>query len=115
MLFRSMEVPSSAWREGRFDRAKALKDAPLALDWSPVPGTVRHVFSHFALELSIVTGTASAKEARKLTAPYAWRSIAKLADEALPSAMTKVVAAVLGGTATPKPRGPSRKPSGRSR
>jgi len=110
-----MEVPSSAWRDGRLDRAAALKEAPLTLKWSPMAGSVRHVFSHFALELSVVTATASAKEARAPKAPYAWRPIAKLADEALPSVMTKVIDAALGSAAAAKPRGPSRKPSARSR
>ena len=111
-----MEVPSSAWREGKLNRDQALKDAPLDLEWRALPTRVRHVFSHFALELDVVTAEASAKSARTLKAPYAWRPINALSGEALPSVMAKVVAAALEGNAkAAKPRAPSRKPSARSR
>jgi A/G-specific adenine glycosylase len=110
-----MEVPSSAWREGRLDRMAALKDAPLALDWKTLPIGVRHIFTHFTLELSVVTAKASAKEARTLKAPFVWRTIEELPEEALPSAMTKVVGAALGKDAKARLRVPSRKPVSRSR
>lgn len=90
-----MEVPSSAWREGRLDRAKALQEAPLALDFRLLKGTVRHVFSHFALELTMAVGEAPKAAARTLKAPYVWRKIDALSGEALPSAMIKVVDAAL--------------------
>ncbi|HTI86384.1 MAG TPA: A/G-specific adenine glycosylase [Alphaproteobacteria bacterium] len=93
-----MEVPSSAWREGRLDRASALADAPLALDYRELKGRVRHVFSHFALELSVMSAEAPAARARRLKAPYRWCAIAALGEEALPSVMAKVVAAALGTT-----------------
>jgi A/G-specific adenine glycosylase len=108
-----MEVPSSAWREGRLDRASALKDAPLDLEWRLLKGGVRHVFSHFALELVVMTATASSAAARALKAPYAWRAIAALSDEALPSVMAKVVRLARDESATPTLRGPSRKRSAR--
>jgi A/G-specific adenine glycosylase len=112
-----MEVPSSAWREGRLDRARALKEAPLALDFRFLSGTVRHVFSHFALELAVATAEAPGASAQRLKPPYAWRSLGKLSGEALPSVMAKVVAAALGRgrNANLKPRGPSRKPPALSR
>ena len=103
-----MEVPSSAWREGRMDRTSPLKEAPLALDWHRIEGRVRHVFSHFALELTVMTATASEDEARTLKAPYAWRPIAALSKEALPSVMAKVVRQALGGGGEPKPLSRSR-------
>ena len=42
---------------------------------------------------------ASAKEARAFKAPYAWRSIEELPEEALPSVMRKAVAHVMKATA----------------
>jgi A/G-specific adenine glycosylase len=111
-----MEVPSSAWREGKLNRAQATKEAPLDMEWRVLPERVRHVFSHFALELDVVTAEAPAKMARTLKAPYAWRAINALSEEALPSVMAKVVAAALEGNAKAvKPSAPSRKPSARSR
>ncbi|MGE5539909.1 MAG: A/G-specific adenine glycosylase [Gemmatimonas sp.] len=92
-----MEVPSSVWGEGRLDRAAALGDAPLALEYRELKPRVRHVFSHFALELVVVTGKATASQARKIAkAPYRWCAIDDLGEEALPSVMAKVVAAALG-------------------
>jgi A/G-specific adenine glycosylase len=110
-----MEVPSSTWREGKFNRAQAIKEAPLDLEWRALPTRVRHVFSHFALELDVITAAASAKVARTLKGPYVWRAIDTLSGEALPSVMAKVVDGALGGNAMAKPRAPSRKPSVRSR
>jgi A/G-specific adenine glycosylase len=109
-----MEVPSSAWTDGRLNRTAAFADAPLRLDWRELKPRVRHVFSHFALELAVVTGEASASAARTLgRAPYRWCAIDALGGEALPSVMAKVVAAARGGDAnkrakTTRPRGPSR-------
>jgi A/G-specific adenine glycosylase len=92
-----MEVPSSAWREGRLDRVAALGDAPLDFEYRELKQRVRHVFSHFALELVVVTAEASASVARKIAkAPYRWCAIEALGEEALPSVMAKVVAVALG-------------------
>ena len=103
-----MEVPSSAWREGRLDRAAALREAPLDLDWRALNGRVRHVFSHFALDLVVMTGTASGAAARAFKAPYAWRAVGALSKEALPSVMAKVVTLALGEGRKPKPLSRSR-------
>ena len=111
-----MEVPSSAWREGKLNRVQAITEAPLDLEWQLLQTRVRHVFSHFALELDVVTAEAPAKMVRTLKAPYAWRVIDALSGEALPSVMAKVVDAAREGNARAvKPRAPSRKPSARSR
>ena len=111
-----MEVPSSAWREGKLNREQAITEAPIDLEWQVLPERVRHVFSHFALELVVVTAKASAKVACTLKAPYAWRATDALAGEALPSVMAKVAKAALEGSAkVVKPRAPSRRPSVSSR
>lgn len=52
-----MEVPSSAWREGPMPELEDVgAEAPFAARWELLPGTVRHVFSHFTLELRVAVG-----------------------------------------------------------
>ncbi len=46
------EPPTSEWRAD-YDPAQALLDAPLDARWKRLPGTVRHVFTHFPLELTV--------------------------------------------------------------
>jgi A/G-specific adenine glycosylase len=62
--------------------------------WRRVPGVVRHVFTHFPLELTVYR----AEVWRRAAAPAGtrWTAIARLGDEALPSLMRKVVAHGLG-------------------
>lgn len=84
-----LEVPSTPWRdssEGPWTIAEATKHAPLACTWHPVRGSVRHTFTHFHLELTVVTGIARGGE------PPAsrWISPESLADQALPTVMRKV-------------------------
>jgi A/G-specific adenine glycosylase len=85
------EFPGTVWRED-FDCEKALHDAPLIADYRRLPLGVRHVFTHFSLELAIF----AAEVAPALAAPgdCRWVKEDALAEEALPSVMRKVVAAV---------------------
>src|SRR3954469_14784720 len=46
------EVPSSAWREGKFLASQALAEAPVPARWQILDGLVRHTFTHFHLELT---------------------------------------------------------------
>ncbi len=46
------EPPTSEWRAD-YDPAQALLDAPLDARWKRLPGIVRHVFTHFPLELTV--------------------------------------------------------------
>jgi A/G-specific adenine glycosylase len=89
------EVPVSDWAPG-FDQ----KDAPAAAPsfktkprWQRRAGLVRHVFTHFPLELtvylaSLPAGTAAPRDTR-------WVGLGHLAGEALPSVMRKVIAHAL--------------------
>jgi len=83
------EVPTTEWSTD-FDEKSALKSAPLKSKWRQLPGFVRHVFTHFPLELRIYV-TESAKNTR---APLGGRfvKIENLESEALPSLMRKVIA-----------------------
>jgi A/G-specific adenine glycosylase len=94
------EVPTTAWSK-EFEESQALDDAPVfsraqsrkPLAWRRIAGMVRHVFTHFPLELSVyladVPASTPAPEGTR------WVRISALADEALPSLMRKVVAHAL--------------------
>jgi A/G-specific adenine glycosylase len=94
------EVPTGRWAaDVDLSRpAEALaEEAPLAARWRRVPGVATHVFTHFALELAVLsarvpTGTPAPDGAR-------WVSRRDLLGEALPSAFRKVVAHATGGEA----------------
>ncbi|TDR93779.1 A/G-specific DNA-adenine glycosylase [Enterovirga rhinocerotis] len=102
------EVPTSEWRSD-YDVAKALLDAPLEGRWRRLPGTVRHVFTHFPLELVVF----QAKVAAGTEAPEGMRWVPqeKLPGEALPNVMRKVLAEAFGEPASkPKAVRPRRAP-----
>ena len=85
------EVPGSEWSHD-FDVEDALAAAPRLsrARWRRVAGTVRHVFTHFPLELTVFV--ASLPQAT--TAPKGMRWVARddLSREALPNVMRKVLA-----------------------
>jgi A/G-specific adenine glycosylase len=93
LLASMMEVPGSAWSHD-FDVRQALRHAPrFKTKWRKLAGVVRHVFTHFPLELTVFVaqvprGTRGPKDAH-------WVRLAELADEALPSVMRKVLAYAL--------------------
>lgn len=89
-----MEVPSSAWREEAV--GDPILEAPLAAAWRRLPGTVRHTFSHFHLELAVYAGRCPAGTAAPAGGSWRWVHRRELANEALPSVMRKVIAHGLG-------------------
>jgi A/G-specific adenine glycosylase len=86
-----MEVPSSEWLSGALDRAAAEKAAPVSARWSALPGIVRHSFTHFDLELMVLTG-----KTRATKADGVWVQPDALGTQALPTVMKKVIAFALG-------------------
>lgn len=88
------EVPSTEWREGPpSDLVAALKQAPLPAEWNRLDGSIRHTFSHFHLELTVLTARAGAEwEA----ADGFWVAPADFDAQALPSVMRKVVRMAIG-------------------
>ncbi|MGQ9367198.1 A/G-specific adenine glycosylase [Azospirillum sp. A39] len=83
------EVPSTAWAEGAPPPESRWRGAaPAAAAWRPLPGIVRHTFSHFHLELGVVVARAGADWA---AADGFWVPLDRLGDQALPSVMRKVV------------------------
>jgi A/G-specific adenine glycosylase len=91
------EVPTTAWAVD-FDDSQALLEAPRfspkQAAWRKMTGVVRHVFTHFPLELTVYRTELPHRTAAP--AGTRWAAIAQLGDEALPSLMRKVVAHGLG-------------------
>ena len=93
-----MEVPSTPWREAAWTVAEARGHAPVKARWRRLPGVVHHGFTHFRLELELLT-------ARVIDAPAGvWCPPGHFADHALPTAMKKVVSHALAETAEFKSR-----------
>ena len=86
------EVPTTEWTAG-FEERDALDTAPHFAQraaWRRIPGAVRHVFTHFPLELSIYVAKLPAHT--KAPAGMRWIAPEDIAGEALPSLMRKVLA-----------------------
>ena len=91
------EVPTTEW-SAEFDECNSLDAAPRfaagrskqPTAWRRIPGVVRHVFTHFPLQLSVYV----AKLPAKVRAPAGarWVALEDVAGEALPSLMRKVLA-----------------------
>jgi A/G-specific adenine glycosylase len=94
------EVPTTQWLQD-FAEGDALEGAPRfsapktrkRIAWRRVAGVVRHVFTHFPLELSVYTADVPARTPAPRDAR--WVALASLSGEALPSVMRKVVAHAL--------------------
>ncbi len=81
-----IEVPSTPWVERHWRAHDALAHAPLAVDaWRPLPGVVRHGFTHFHLELRLMAGRVAGPAPAGL-----WSLTGELGRHALPTLMKKV-------------------------
>ncbi|HKX08256.1 MAG TPA: NUDIX domain-containing protein, partial [Stellaceae bacterium] len=88
-----IEVPSTDWQERAISEATARKEAPVRASWVRLPGTVRHTFTHFNLELAVLAGETDAKA----NVPAGdWVPLDRLSEQALPTVMKKVVNHALG-------------------
>jgi A/G-specific adenine glycosylase len=94
------EVPGTPWTRD-FDADGADRIAPRlgrsTPQWQRLPGSVRHVFTHFPLELVVYRSEVPA--GARAPAGARWVPLAELDGEALPSVMRKVVAHALGDPA----------------
>jgi A/G-specific adenine glycosylase len=79
------ELPSSPWQTGALDLDQALAYAPDRVDWRLHPKTVRHVFTHFALELNLAEATTTRPPAGL------WAPPDRFGELALPTVMRKVL------------------------
>jgi A/G-specific adenine glycosylase len=88
------EVPTTEWSKD-FEASKATHSAPRfasvrkKIVWRKTAGIVRHVFTHFPLELTVYVADVPART----SAPKGtrWVEISELGGEALPSLMRKVI------------------------
>jgi A/G-specific adenine glycosylase len=82
-----MEVPSTPWREAPWTVEEALNSAPAKARWRSLDGVVRHGFTHFDIEMTVIAGKAANGAASK----GVWSRVDRLSDLALPTLMKKVV------------------------
>jgi len=82
------EIPGTDWSSG-FDAAAALREAPVQASYRKLVPVVEHVFTHFALTLSVF----AADVPQDTAAPDGcrWVSAKALDGEAFPSLMRKVI------------------------
>jgi A/G-specific adenine glycosylase len=82
------EIPGTDWTSG-FDVSTALQEAPVKASYRRLVPMVEHVFTHFALTLSVFVADVS----RTTAAPDGcrWVSAKALDGEAFPSLMRKVI------------------------
>ena len=78
-----MEVPSTPWAE---DFAAIGEHAPADANWRKIDGVVKHTFTHFHLELQVVSASGDASDADGI-----WWPLDRLHEQALPTVMKKVV------------------------
>ncbi len=85
-----MEFPSTDWRQRAWTEREAETAAPAAARWKRLPGLVRHGFTHFELELVVLTGRVAGR------APGTWCALDRLSEMALPTLMKKVARHAMG-------------------
>jgi len=81
-----MEIPTNTWRAEPWEAGEAEGAAPVKARWSPLPGQVRHIFTHIDLRLTLLGTRVAKTPAGMVAAP-----LDKLGDYALPSVMRKIV------------------------
>jgi A/G-specific adenine glycosylase len=112
------EVPTTEWSKD-FDEKHALGATPWfrsahsggerEIFWRPLAGKVRHVFTHFPLELTVYVAEVPANA--RAPQRTRWIATAEIGGEALPSLMRKVLAHALGETSETNPPPSRRAPS----
>ena len=80
-----IELPSTPWRAMPWTIAEALGAAPVAAEWTALPGTVEHGFTHFRLDLALVAATTDEPVAG------IWAKPEEFKDYALPTLTKKAV------------------------
>lgn len=92
-----LEPPGTDWTDVPLKQNVALRHAPVAAEWRWADGIVRHVFTHFALELRVAVATTRGRPIEAL-----WIPIDRLGEVALPSLMRKVAKLGIAALAAPR-------------
>ncbi len=82
-----MEFPSTEWTDAEPAETAARAAAPARIRWRKLPGTVRHGFTHFELALTVWSGRCR----RRHGIAGLWWPIARLGEQALPTAMRHII------------------------
>jgi A/G-specific adenine glycosylase len=103
-----MEVPSTPWQADPWSHDEAVRRAPLApfrsaITWQPLQGGVEHVFTHFALRLSVVRAIVPGTAATAVSDGERWVAPDGVAGLALPTVMHKVVRLARSAAPVPTP------------
>lgn len=97
LLAGMMEVPSSPWLAKGYDPVEALhRNAPEKAKWQKLSKPVRHVFTHFVLEIDVAVAQLG-KKMPPQTAHGIWVNADELDDQALPSVMRRIVLQAYSG------------------
>lgn len=91
------EVPSTDWRAKKWTAADVNAALPVSKGWRALPGVVTHTFTHFHLELTVMTADLTAAQAKKLGESALWTPLERLGEAGLPSVMAKVARHVMKG------------------
>ena len=84
-----MQVPLTAWLDQPPDATEAARLAPFAASWRPVPGIVKHGFTHFAARLTLVAARIDRRRAPALEG--VWCTLEGLDGVALSTMMKKII------------------------
>jgi A/G-specific adenine glycosylase len=82
-----LEPPLGKWAEVFPEKSEAVEEAPFMGDWIEKSGFVRHVFTHFVLELQVW----AARFQSRPNGHGTWFSPEELKSAALPTVMRKVI------------------------
>jgi A/G-specific adenine glycosylase len=82
-----IEIPSTAWRAAPWAFEEAVGAAPAPAEWSLLPGSVQHGFTHFRLELAVAAASAAVPV---VPVGGLWSAVDRLGEHALPTLMKKV-------------------------
>jgi len=96
------EIPSTPWRTEPWSFAEAVGLAPTPAPWSALPGTVKHGFTHFRLELAVLAGEGNAEGL--------WSRVDRLGEHALPTLMKKLASHAISALAGPYNAGDASNP-----
>ncbi len=88
LLASMIDLPSTEWADVPPGANAARAAAPSAADWQPLPGRVRHVFTHFTLDVTVWRGVADGVG----PADALWCRPERFATLALPTLTKKVLA-----------------------